>query len=514
MIKELDLEKKVLSGLLQHQETWGQIATLLVEDDFYSEDSKVHVSMFKLIRSALNNSEAIDDTILIGRFKQLGTSFVDNIDLPEYVRSLIYYEIPLDVFLTSIKELKKVTFRRAMWNVAEEQKKFVKKVDPSTPYNELMSSVDKIHNDAISSFEAGGEKTTVNLSERAEDFIEGIANNPPEHIGFPSPYETMNRIYGSVLRGGNIFCLAARSKAGKTSFLIDMAMKTSYTHQVPIIHFDNGEMSERELMFRMVSGMSGIPQFMLEDGSWRKRSYNDWSAEEVFQRVRDVWSRIKKTKILYENVAGLSSEEMCSLLKRVYYENVGRGEEAVFSFDYLKTDFDNLGRGSDWAFVGKTLDGFKRVITKDLKFDGEPVVSMATSVQCNRLGITSGHDANSVQDLEHEGAMALSDLIPQFASWSFMLRWKTQDERGRWGEQFGTHNLIGLLARHLGEDVAGHINPVDHPDGPARKNFINLNFENFSFEDRGDFRDIVHHLENRDVQPQQSDESELPNELA
>ena len=325
-----------------------------------------------------------------------------------------------------------------------------------------------------------------------------------------SPYESVNKIYGSILRGGNIACIAARSKAGKTSLMLDLVLKTSYKYSTPIIHFDNGEMNESELMFRMVSNMSGIPQFMLEDGSWRRRTYNNWSVEEVVQRVRDVWNKISKTKILYENIAGYSSEEMMALLKRIYYQEVGRGEECVFSFDYLKTDFNNLGKGSDWAFVGKTLDGFKRVISKDLKFDGINPMSMVTSVQCNRSGIITNRNVDSVQEAESELAVSLSDNISQFASWLFMLRWKTPDERGLWGERFGTHNLIGLLARHLGEDIAGHINPVEQPDGPARKNFINLNFNNFSFTDCGDFRDIVKHFSG---EPFQNNETEIPNGL-
>ena len=52
MIFSYDLEKKVLSGILQHQHTWEEISSFLNESDFYSEDSKVNVSIFKLLKNA------------------------------------------------------------------------------------------------------------------------------------------------------------------------------------------------------------------------------------------------------------------------------------------------------------------------------------------------------------------------------------------------------------------------------------------------------------------------------
>ena len=49
MIYSFDLEKKVLSGILQHQHKWEEISIYLNDSDFYSEDSKVNVSILKAI---------------------------------------------------------------------------------------------------------------------------------------------------------------------------------------------------------------------------------------------------------------------------------------------------------------------------------------------------------------------------------------------------------------------------------------------------------------------------------
>jgi len=109
MIFSYEIEKKVLSGLLQHPEKWEEVSSFLNDSDFYSEDSKVNISIFKLIRNALDNAEIIDETILIQRLDQLKVSFPDSIDISEYVFSLAFYKISDEIFISSVKELKKYT---------------------------------------------------------------------------------------------------------------------------------------------------------------------------------------------------------------------------------------------------------------------------------------------------------------------------------------------------------------------------------------------------------------------
>ena len=47
-----------------------------------------------------------------------------------------------------------------------------------------------------------------------------------------------------------------------------------------------------------------------------------------------------------------------------------------------------------------------------------------------------------------------------------------------------------MKARHLGEDIAGAVEPVLVDDN-LRKNFINLDFKNFNITECGDLRDIA-----------------------
>jgi replicative DNA helicase len=509
MIFSYELEKKVLSGLLQHQHKWAEVSSFLKENDFYFVDSKVNVSIFKLIRNALDNAETIDDMIIIERLKQLKVSFPDSIDLSEYIISLAFYKITEDVFIASVKELKKFTARRAIYDSCKDIANFVKNTDPNLKYSEIVDEADKLYNKGVQGFESL-DRGAVNLFDLAEPMIEERGNNPVTEFGLMGPHKRINEIYGSLLRGGNITIFIARAKVGKTSFCLDFSTKVSaMNNNVPILHFDNGEMSEEELIMRQMSAMTGLPMYLFETGKWRTSTYKGMSSQQVVELTRSTFKKLKGAQFYYENVAGLNAEEMVSLLKRFYYSKVGRGNKMIFSFDYIKSDFSNAGKGEGWMMVAKMVDRFKQCIHKELCFDGERPVSMISSVQANRQGITT---RRAVEDIvEDESVISLSDSIVQFCSHAFLLRKKVAEELQAEDGRFGTHKLINLAARHLGEDAMAHLDPVTMPDGSKKDNFINLDFQNFSITEKGDLNDIVRAQSNGDVElHQHQDEPDIP----
>ena len=238
MIFSYDLEKKVLSGLLQHPHKWEEISVFIKEKDFYREDSKVNISIFKLIRNALDNAETIDDTILIQRINQLKISFPDSIDVAEYVYSLAFYKISDEVFLASVKELKKFTARREIYNSCKDVASFVKKADPSLKYTDIVEKADQMYNDSINDFEMS-DSGPLNLFEMMEEVVEERGNNPITEFGMLGPHQRVNDMYGSLLLAGNISVIVARSGVGKTQFCMDYSTRTSAKYDVPVLHFDN-----------------------------------------------------------------------------------------------------------------------------------------------------------------------------------------------------------------------------------------------------------------------------------
>ena len=504
MIYSSEIERAVLAGLLQHPECYPEVANYLSEEDFYKEDSQLHTSIFRIMKMALDSAERIDATLLLSRMQQLKLAFEDNIDLSQYIVSLDLKKVTPDAFISTVKELKKFTARRVLFLKCRDVANGLKKADPKLTYSQVIEKADQEFNSTLARLETGNDDL-IDLFSNMRQLLYDRAENSNDEVGMMGPFPKLNDIYGSILRPGNITVVVARSATGKTTLCLDYCIKVAAKYNVPVIHFDNGEMSEEELNMRAVAAISGVPMYLLESGKWNKTSWNGHTAEELTNIVERAITKAEKIKFFYYNVAGMNIEQQTTALKRFYYSRIGRNNPVIFSYDYIKIDYTANNKDT-WVQVGRTVNDFKQLISKHVLDDNrKPVISMFTSLQANRSGVTTNKNSNEI--IEDESVASLSDNIIQFCSHMFLLRHKTLDELSTYGKSFGTHNLIALKKRHLGKDVNGALKEVIMPDGRKKHNFINLDFSNFEVKERGDLRDIVAHLtEANELENSDSDE--------
>ena len=500
MIYNFELEKQLLAGLLKEPERLAEISNFISNSDFYSKQSSLHSAIFRIIRQAIDAGDEIDEVIIAQRVNDIGLSFEDNLNPSDYIKSLSLRKVPEGNILKTAKELKKYTIRREILESSQEIARKMKNIAPESSYREIIELADNVYNSRINLYEIGND-TPENIYEEMEALVEERGNNPVTEFGMMGPHEKINEIYGSLLRAGNITVIVARSGVGKTQFCLDYSTKVSLKYDVPVLHFDNGEMSKEELIMRQCAALSGVAMHLLESGKWRN------AGEDIVEKVRSVWPKIRNLKFYYYNVGGMDVDSMVNTLKRFYYAKVGRGNQMVFSFDYIKTTSESGGNKSEWQVVGEMVDKFKKCVQKEILHEGNPVIPMITSVQSNRYGITNNRNSQNVVD--DESIVSLSDRITQFCSHMFILRSKTGDEVESEGERFGSHKLINVKARHLGRDIAGAIEPVSIGD-TLRKNAINLNFNNFNITERGDLRDIARALNGEEELDTNEHQEEIP----
>ncbi len=486
--------------MLKEPESLAEISNFISISDFYSKQSSLHSAVFRIIQQAIDAGDEIDEIIVAQRVNDLGLSFEDNLKPSDYIKSLSLRKVPEGNILKTAKELKKYSIRREILESSQEIAKKMKNISPESSYREIIELADNVYNSRINLYEIGND-TPENIYEEMEALVEERGNNPVTEFGMMGPHEKINDIYGSLLRAGNITVIVARSGVGKTQFCMDYSTKVSLKYDVPVLHFDNGEMSKEELIMRQCASLSGVPMHLLESGKWRK------AGQDIVDKVRSVWPKISKLKFYYYNVGGMDVDSMVNTLKRFYYAKVGRGNQMVFSFDYIKTTSESNGNKSEWQVVGEMVDKFKKCVQKEILHDGNPMIPMITSVQSNRYGITNNRNSQNVVD--DESIVSLSDRITQFCSHMFILRSKTGDEVESEGERFGTHKLINVKARHLGSDIAGAVEPVSIGD-TLRKNAINLNFNNFNITERGDLRDIARVLNGEEELDTNGHQEEIP----
>lgn len=476
-------EQQFLATLINHPDSFVEISSVISEEDFYSESSQVNGRLFTILKRSIENGEPIDYVMLTDRALSLNLSFKDlSINIADYIQALSLRKTNPKTIKGLAKDLIKYSGRRGIANSCASIVKLMQNASSEDSFSSLIDNADKIYNDRISLYD-NGTNVPEDLFADMEDIIEERGNNPIEEFGMQGPHKRVHQLYGSLLRPGNITTITARSGVGKTQFCLDFCLKTSEINGfVPILHFDNGEMSKRELTMRLAASMSGVPLHLIETGKWRRNPSTE-------QKVRAVWPKIKQYNLHYFNVAGMSVDQMVNLVKRFYYSKVGRGNQMILNFDYIKTTSENFNNKTEWQVIGEMVDKFKQLVQNDILFEGDPMVAMMTSVQSNRAGITNNRRADAI--VEDESIVSGSDRINQFSSHLFILRKRTREEIAE-SPNFGTHKLTCVKHRHLGEDYMRATSDVRLADGiTLAGNSIFLSFDNFNITEIGDLQDLV-----------------------
>ena len=473
-IYSVQVERHVLGGLIRNPEVFFDISKFISEKDFFND---VHSTIFSCIKDELNKNNKIDKILLAQKIKNLGISFKDEIDIFSYIDALALTQINYQGTINACKELSKIKVRRELFETAENVKKYVKE-NAEDGIDAIVSKVDEIYNNKVSQYYIEGEP--VNLFEEMENIIEEIGNNPRDETGLKTPYNNFNNLYGG-LKQGNIYSIVSRPGQGKSTWLNDIAYKTAnvFNKNTKALILDT-EMSTLDTQMRLVASISGVPLWFIETGNWRKNP-------EMIQKVREAWPKVKGMTHYHYHVANKNVDEVASIIRRWYYTKVGRGNQALIVYDYIKLTGEKVSQ--NWAehqAIGDKIDKLKR-ISEEIKC---PVI---TAMQLNRTGENFNRSANQVTD--DSSAIALSDRMQWFASFVGIFRRKTQDEIQVDGEQFGTHKLIAIKTRFQGRDGAGHHDLVRRRTGENEfkyfNNYINFEVSNFNVEERGTLREIV-----------------------
>ena len=494
LIHKPKLERQLLAGLLKFPDKYYDLARFIGDEDFTSSSLK---KIFYHLSQSIEKGERLDATTLTAKLEEESVCFLDEkMDAYDFVSNLYDSQVNEVLIDQYAKDLKTFTVRRQYYNSAlntAEQMKSLK----NCSIEEIISVADKAHNNQISYIE--GNAGPENIYEDIKELIEDLGNNPVGEIGYVGPHKRLHELFGSLLRPGDITVIVARSGVGKTKFCMDFCTKVSAQYNdIPILHFDNGEMSKRDLMFRQMSALTGIPPYYFETGKWRSIEYGGMSSEQVQKSVRKWWPKLEKMKFFYYNVANHTTEEQLNLLQKFYYSEVGRGNPMIFSYDYIKSPIEGRGSNSQWQEVGTMIQKYKTFIQAELLHHGEPVIPMITSVQANRGGIVGNRNSADLDD--DTGQVGLSDMITQQCSHMFLLREKTLDEMER-ETDFGTHKLKPLKNRFLGKNASRATERVLMPNNRQRRNEINLEINGFSVVEKGDLVDFTNSDRTDTVEP-------------
>jgi len=493
MIYSLQVERHVLSGLLRHQDLFADIDVFLNENDFFND---VHSTIYTVFKNIKHKAENVDKVLLAEKIKNLGISFKDEINIFDYIDNLSFSQITEQATMEACRELIKLRVRREIAQTADKLKEYVVK-NSDDNLDQIIGNIDQIYNKKISSYDEND--VPINIFAEVEDLVEEIGNSPREDSGLITPYSEFNRMYGG-LKNGNIYAIASRPGQGKSTWLNDICFKTAINpkNKTKTLILDT-EMQTVDIQLRMVASLTDVPVWYLETGNWRKN-------EDMTKKVRSAWAKVKTYEYFHYHVGNKNIDQICSIIRRWYLSKVGRGNQAMIAYDYIKLTGEKVGQ--NWAehqAIGDKIDKLKR-ISEEIHC---PII---TAMQLNRTGESFNRKGSEVVD--DSSVISLSDRLQWFASFVAIFRRKTLDELTLDGQQFGTHKLIPTKTRFQGRDAAGHQDLVRRLDSCGKEtwaqNYLNYQVNNFNIEERGSLRDVA---DRQREQYQLNDENQTDGEL-
>lgn len=471
-----DTEHHFLGLLLNEPSLWVEVAQAS-ERDF----SPIRQRIFSVIRQQLESTppQSVSPIILTEKLKSYGQSTTGDVDTLTFLEGLqrrgrlIEKKDAQDL----LKNLKRLTAKRDFIEKCDNAKR---EITRSTSFAEMTSILDSTLNSINTQYYKPSETQSVfgDIIHKVEE----RGNNPikTEDLGFQGPFPSINDTLGSIVFPGSFTVVAARTGGQKSTLAFFYNLYLAEKYNLPILHLDSNEMTLEQIQMRAICCMSQgqIPLWAVKSGEWRLNK--EW--ENIVRH--DIWPRVKKVNIQYQNIGNMSADEVVNFIKRFYFRYVGRGNHLLINLDYIKGSESFSKNTSEYQAVGYYVDKLKNLVTEQI------TGSIWTSAQNNREGIITGKKANEIVD--SESSISLSDRIIQQSTHGFSMRFKVPEELAKEGNRFGNIRLTPLKTREsLGRNYERSIMPVRLPDGKHVKNYYNLNAHGFHFRDMGDLVNML-----------------------
>ncbi|RTK98861.1 MAG: hypothetical protein EKK57_10835 [Proteobacteria bacterium] len=471
------VERHCLAALAHHNYIYPEIDQFIKDTDFYHP---IHRTIYKTICSLIEEKSSTNDPLIIAKLKGIGISkFEDDINIDKYIQSLCRIPVSKDAWRDFYANLLEFRVKRDIYNTGIELQKLAQKV---TGISNLIDGADKVYSENTRESISINKSEAKEICEGLEDRIEYLGNNPvDESKMLMGPFPSVNKLYGSLHRPGNITLLGARSGVAKTSLSLFYNIFMAEKYNMPIYWQDHGEMSAEELQIRIAAIFSGgsVPLYAIENGEWRKNPL--W-----VQAIRSGLPRAKKIKIYYQSVANMGPNKIISTTRRFKYNKVGRENKFLWVFDYIKPFDVDTDNSPEWKQMGHFIQHIKSFIQEEID---NPFFS---SIQLNKSGTTNNKKSSDVDDSEN--SISISDRITQQTSHTFIIRRKVNDELEAEGMRFGNLKAIPVKTRFLGREADRALGSFKMPNGRYKNNYVNLDFKNFNFYDKGDLVDILPQL--------------------
>jgi len=288
-----DLEKAVLGMILTNKDCALNGLYSLELDDFYEENKENRI-IFKALKDLENENKEID-------INSLKTMLIQNKNLEisdDYLFDLLtqtFLYQNFDQYVESLKEYK--LLRKLVLKCNDIIDSTTKK--PIDSVNQFLSSCEKDIEEITRKRKISGFEKAANLAERVGSMIDKIKGNKVLGDNLTTGFSNLDTAISGFGKG-QLIVIAARPGVGKSALALNMCYKIATQSNAAIAYFSL-EMSNEELMKRLFSISSGVPQEKLNKGflSIHERAL-----------LKEAENKIKETSMYFEESTTISIDDI------------------------------------------------------------------------------------------------------------------------------------------------------------------------------------------------------------
>jgi len=284
-------EKYVLSGILNNSKTFHSVASIINENDFFSEKHRI---LFTAMRKLSDDGVVIEIGSVDAKLRMMGeiNSFLNSDGKQEYLFQIFEnYPCYSDVEFYA-RQVKDFSTLRQLQVYCNKIQSMIS--EPAGDAAEIMAKA----GDDLYKLRQRGEKKRL---ERADEVVARLINeiqNSNNFKGLPTGYPGLDSLtFG--LRQGEMLVLAAQSGVGKTAFALNIASFIAFAGKSVL--FFCMEMRNTALMTRVICSRAKI-----NSGQFRKFSLN--TADVMY--LQNMVPEINSLNLWLSDSAGITIGEI------------------------------------------------------------------------------------------------------------------------------------------------------------------------------------------------------------
>lgn len=376
----VDVEEVVLGACMLESGSIERVADFLTPSHFYKE---AHSRIWECCLELFNENQPIDILTVTQRLKK--KEMLEIAGGAYYVSTLTNKVNSSANLEAHAKILIEHAIKRHLIEISTEMSR--RAYDDTEDAFEMISDASVF----LSSLENMTTKDARVMKQAYKDYLlklEKIQNQEISVIGIPCGYTAIDRVTGGW-QDGDLIIIASRPGMGKSSLVLSMLRNICQDFEIPAVLFSL-EMSEEQLVGRMVSMESGIPTDQL-----RAAKIDDWDG--LLKRT----AKLTDAPLYLDDTAGISSVQLRAKCRRL----VSRHGVRLIVVDYLqlmKPDKKTQSREQEIAQISSSL----KAIAKELNI---PIIAVS---QLSRAVEQRTDRRPLLSDLRESGAIEQdADLV-------------------------------------------------------------------------------------------------------